>query len=244
MPVKSKNLDKITDDVYVFRNDDRQIPQPAIGIIMTAEGTVLIDAGNGPDHARKIKQQLRKLDAPPVKFVIFTHHHWDHVFGAQEYEGAVFISSQLCYEELYAYSQIPWSRELLLESMERNPEYEQPHRAKLEAVSNWDDFEIMVPDISFNEELYLNFPDRQLHLQYVGGSHSEDSIIIKDLTAKVMFLGDAFYSPPRYKEDYDETSRWSFLAELLDEEIETYVHSHGNKLSRQAVKRLIKRHQQ
>ena len=250
MPVKRQRLQEIAADTYLLqagddqsdgsRSSDNKVPEPNIGIIITTEGTVLVDSGNGPGQADNIKQALAEINAPPVKYLIFTHHHWDHVFGAQEFEAPA-IASRKCYQYLKTYSQETWNEENLKASIRKNPEYRRTHENQMRVIQDWDSFAITLPEIVFQRDLLLNFSDRKLVLEQVGGEHSEDSIVVKDYQAGVMFLGDSFYAPPEYRNTSGSKINWAFLQELLDEEIDLYAHSHGNSLSRRAIKRLLKR---
>ena len=60
--------------------------QSSIGVIATQKGSLLVDAGNSPLLARKLKAELLRCNLPPVSHIIYTHHHWDHIYGACEFD--------------------------------------------------------------------------------------------------------------------------------------------------------------
>ena len=78
--MKTTELYHLTEKIYAFPGDWARL-RPWIGIVITNEGTVLIDGGNGPIQASEIKMRLQQLNAPPVTHILLTHHHWDHIFG-------------------------------------------------------------------------------------------------------------------------------------------------------------------
>jgi hypothetical protein len=86
--------------------------QPAVGIVCSATQTVLVDAGNGPAHARRIRAALDRIAAPPLRCVIYTHHHPDHVFGAQLF-GVPAIAHELGRALVAELAARSWSREAL-----------------------------------------------------------------------------------------------------------------------------------
>ncbi|MBK6596714.1 MAG: MBL fold metallo-hydrolase [Proteobacteria bacterium] len=45
-----------------------------------------------------MRDEIRKITPLPVKYVVYSHEHWDHVSGGQLFkdEGAVFISHENC----------------------------------------------------------------------------------------------------------------------------------------------------
>lgn len=49
--------------------------------IATADGLVAVDSGGTPDHARAALADLRRRTDEPIRHVILTHAHWDHVGG-------------------------------------------------------------------------------------------------------------------------------------------------------------------
>jgi alkyl sulfatase BDS1-like metallo-beta-lactamase superfamily hydrolase len=63
-------------DVYVAK-----IPIANASWINTSQGTVLIDTLMGPIVAEQMKQKVLETGGP-IKTIIYTHHHGDHVGGA------------------------------------------------------------------------------------------------------------------------------------------------------------------
>jgi glyoxylase-like metal-dependent hydrolase (beta-lactamase superfamily II) len=89
-------LMQVAPHVWIFPHDeDPNRYQPNVGIIVAGEHTILIDAGNSPRHARRILLSLDDIQAPAVSSIIYTHSHWDHVFGAMVF-GAPAIAHELC----------------------------------------------------------------------------------------------------------------------------------------------------
>jgi glyoxylase-like metal-dependent hydrolase (beta-lactamase superfamily II) len=49
---------------------------------VTTAGVVVIDALASPQQGRQLLQEIRKMTRQPIKWLILTHHHPDHHFGA------------------------------------------------------------------------------------------------------------------------------------------------------------------
>lgn len=49
--------------------------------IATADGLVAVDSGGTPAHARAALADLRRRTDAPIRYVILTHAHWDHIGG-------------------------------------------------------------------------------------------------------------------------------------------------------------------
>ena len=91
----SGSLERLGERVwYLPAHPDPEKVQPVIGIVLGDEETVLIDAGNTPALADRLQDELNQIEVPPVTKIIYTHHHWDHVFGACTYEAQVIAHSR------------------------------------------------------------------------------------------------------------------------------------------------------
>ncbi|HEX6668914.1 MAG TPA: MBL fold metallo-hydrolase [Gemmatimonadales bacterium] len=56
--------------------------RPNAGFIVTAEGVVVIDALASPRQGEQLLRAIRGITDQPVKWLVLTHHHPDHHFGA------------------------------------------------------------------------------------------------------------------------------------------------------------------
>jgi glyoxylase-like metal-dependent hydrolase (beta-lactamase superfamily II) len=64
---------------------------------ITSAGVIATDPGD-LEQARVMREEIRKRTPLPVKYVIYSHHHWDHVIGGAIFkqEGAKFVSHENC----------------------------------------------------------------------------------------------------------------------------------------------------
>ena len=56
--------------------------RPNAGFIVTPAGVVVIDALASPRQGEQLVQTIQSVTARPIKWLILTHHHPDHHFGA------------------------------------------------------------------------------------------------------------------------------------------------------------------
>ena len=76
---KGQEIGTLTGDVYYARMDDY------LSVFMvTPDGIVLVEP-IGTEFATWLKGELTRRFAVPVKYVIYSHHHWDHGSGAAVY---------------------------------------------------------------------------------------------------------------------------------------------------------------
>ena len=228
-------LTQISPHVWILpRHPDKNRVQATVGMVMTEQQTILIDTGNSLNLARQIQATLAAMEAPTVSHIIYTHHHWDHSFGACIY-GAPVIAHQLSYEFLAQMQQENVSETYLRTKVERNPKLILDWTAE-----DWAQFEIVLPKITYEGHHQLNFGEVTLELEHVGGVHAADSTIIKVVEDGVMFLGDCYYPPPRYENPDDQMLDMTMLESLLDENYDLYIDGHNAPMQTRHVRRIIR----
>ncbi len=80
-----------TDNVYIFRNGNHQAM-----FVVTNDGVIATDpvAYGRPTGGQAYLDEIRKVTDKPVKYVIYSHHHFDHIAGGQAFKdaGAKFVA--------------------------------------------------------------------------------------------------------------------------------------------------------
>jgi glyoxylase-like metal-dependent hydrolase (beta-lactamase superfamily II) len=205
--------------------------QPSVGVVVGRDETVLIDAGNTPALADNVLAELNRIEAPPVGKVIYTHHHWDHVFGACVY-GAEVIAHTRCRRILEGEAAKPWGVEFLAAEIAVDSSLSTMAEILLEGVKDWNDFRIEVPTVTFDETLSIEGDGFRLELEHVGGRHAEDSITVKVVGEGAYFIGDSFYPPTLRLNPVDKSLDLQMLRRFLAEDYGTYVDGHSAPIPR------------
>src|SRR5688572_11290898 len=88
-----------TDNVYTFRNGNSQAM-----FIVTNEGVIATDpVGYGrPQGGAQYLAEIRKVTNQPIRYLIYSHHHFDHIAGGQAFKeaGARVVSHRKAQERL------------------------------------------------------------------------------------------------------------------------------------------------
>jgi len=236
-----RELRQLADRVYIYPRDETpDVIQPNVGVIRLHEQTILIDAGNSPRHARRIMSAMNAINFAPVDTIIYTHHHWDHCFGASAWNATMMIGHQRTAAYLKEHRSRAWHRQALREAIQRNPKLEISYNALSDAIPDWREFRIVLPTITFSDHLSLYYDGLTLDLLYVGGRHADDSIVVRVREAGILFLGDCYYPLPYHlRPDGDEDLDIAMLEMLLGQDANLYVDGHGNPYTHDEFAQMI-----
>ena len=165
--------------------------RPSLCGVVGERWTLALDAGSSRAHARAF------LDGLPSRpgAVVYTHSHWDHVFGGVELDALV-IAHRLTAERLLELATRDWSDEGLEARVAAglsSPEHAAHVREELPSPRT---VEIVPADIVFDDGLDLDLGGATARVRHVGGAHAADSSVILVEPDGVLFLGDALCDPP------------------------------------------------
>jgi glyoxylase-like metal-dependent hydrolase (beta-lactamase superfamily II) len=87
------------DGVYIFRNGNHQAM-----FIVTADGVIATDPiGYGrPTGGADYVAAIRKVTSQPIKYLVYSHHHFDHIAGGKAFKdaGATIVAHKRAAERL------------------------------------------------------------------------------------------------------------------------------------------------
>ena len=83
-----------TDGVYIFRNGGHQSM-----FIVTTDGVIATDpiAYGRPTGGADYVAEIRKVTSQPIKLLIYSHHHYDHIAGGKAFKDAGATILELSY---------------------------------------------------------------------------------------------------------------------------------------------------
>ena len=149
------------------------------GFIVTPAGVVVIDALGSPALAEELLAAIRKITPLPVRYVIVTHYHADHIYGLQVFKdlGATIIA----HSEGREYLNSDTARLRLAAS-----------RAEL---APWiDEHTRLVPaDRWLDADTVLEVGDERLQIRHVGPAHSPEDLVVYAEKSRVLFAGDVVF---------------------------------------------------
>mgnify|MGYP002153789431 CR=1 FL=1 len=199
--------DRVAEDIYTFTSD--LYARVTAGVILTSEGTVVIDTLPFPQETRQILAFVKEHRQSLVRYVINTHYHSDHSNGTYLFPEAEVVAHRLC-------------RETLLRRGEQSLA-----EAKRETVA-LTEVEIRLPNIVFEHEAHIHLGDRSLYLVPLPG-HTQDSIGVVVEGDRILFSGDAVLPVPYIVWGDIEDSAHSLRA-VRALKPESVVQGHGDLL--------------
>lgn len=238
-----QDLIQLADNVWLYPKDDNlEVDQPNVGAIILDSQTILIDAGNSPRHARQIMSALATIGAAPIDYLIYTHHHWDHVFGGMVYSVPMVIAHQRCATILDEYASQTWSASTLRDEIYQSPNLKGRNHSIMSAINDWRGFRISQPTITIQSSLSLYLGDITLDIHHVGGKHAADSIVIGVRERGIAFIGDCMYAPPVHSTEEDQSVpiKARVFNTLFEQGYETFIEGHSKPMRRQDIQQALK----
>lgn len=204
--------ERITDHIFVIRSS--LYAQVTAGVILTSEGTVLIDTLLYPEESLRIRRFVESSLGSMVRFVINTHFHADHTTGTCFFPEAQVIAHERCAEMLATRG-----RESLRQMKQGGQEFAP--------------IKLVMPNITFEDEMSLELGGTSIALRSSPG-HSPDSIVCLIEEENVLFAADTVMPIP-YFVDGSFSELEQSLRYLLDKEYENIVQGHGEIILRGEV---------
>jgi glyoxylase-like metal-dependent hydrolase (beta-lactamase superfamily II) len=148
--------------------------RPSLCAVVGERWTIALDAGSSRAHTRLF---LDGLPAVP-RAVVYTHSHWDHVFGGVEIGGLV-IAQRRTASKLRQMSLVDWNDDANVSEHIRQ-ELPAPRTV-----------EIAQADIVFDKAVDFDLGGVTVRVEHVESDHCDDACIVFVQPDQLLFIGDA-----------------------------------------------------
>lgn len=229
-------LNKLTENIF-YMDFNHETDRPILGLVCGKKHSLIVDAGASPRHAREFLEKVNKMDIPPVKYLVITHHHADHVFGITTMN-LVTIGHEITKEKLKEGRKLKWDDASLEEGIKKgiHSEFFVQCVKKEMTEEERKDFVIGDIDIVYKDSMEIDLGGLTCVIKAVGGTHTDDSTIVYIPEDKVMFVGDCIYGK-RFKGGFGYDGETLFKMVDIMESYETvyWVAGHENICDRKEM---------
>ena len=182
--------------------------------VVTPGGVVVIDALGSPALAEELLAQIRRVTLLPVKHVIVTHYHADHIYGLQVLQAA--------------------GAEVIAQT--RADEYLQSDTAQLRLKASRDDLfpwvdehtRLVAPDRRVTDLSTLTVGGVRFEIGHAGPAHTPEDLAVWLPDARVLFVGDLVFRGRIPFVGLADSGQWvQALDRLLAYDAQLIVPGHG-----------------
>ncbi len=147
--------------------------------VVGSDGVAVIDTSGSAKLGAELRDAIRAVTNKPIKYVINTHMHPDHVFG-----NAAFKEDNPEFVGHYKLARALGTRK-------------ESYLTANEDMIGKEGFagsEIILPTRGIKEPTKLDLGDRELLLEPQPTAHTDNDMIVTDLKTNTLFLGDLLFS--------------------------------------------------
>ena len=190
---------KLAEDVYAYvgkLNDANAM------VVVTSQGVVVIDTGNNQPETRNIQKHIQAVTRQPVRYVIITQNHGDHIGGTPLFSPPATV----ILHERVAKDWSSWKSYQVNTWRKRFPE-------RTEALK---DFHPMDAAVTFTDRMTLRLGGKIIELIYVDDQYNPGDIAVWLPQSGVLHGGFAAYKErhPDIRPDYSHGTTWGMLKQL------------------------------
>ncbi|MCE7986518.1 MAG: MBL fold metallo-hydrolase [Caldilinea sp. CFX5] len=176
------------------------------GIIDLGDQTIIFDPFLTPQAAAELQAVAESVTTSPVKLVVNSHHHLDHIGGNQSFPATTTIVATSLTRELIQTQAAQQLTTLAEQNSQRLVELEKQASSARKSVEKQDaqqalaqwrflqealpTWQFRLPTMTFDQRLVLYGARRQVELLTFGSGHSQSDAILYLPEEKIVFMGD------------------------------------------------------
>ncbi|MFY9550554.1 MAG: MBL fold metallo-hydrolase [Thermoanaerobaculia bacterium] len=241
--------------VYAFVSPETNGPIPSGNIVAVVgdDGVLVVDSGRFPTLARRVVAEIRRRTEKPVRYVVHTHWHLDHIAAdgvfREAFPSAIFVAHEFTRRKILE-KQVPSLRDLVatdegyvkyleerVASGKRRDGSPMPDDVKRYLASQIGDLRLemaelsgaaaVVPSLTFEKELRIQLGNREIRVAFLGKGNTAGDTVVLVPDAKVVATGDLLVVPIPYGYGCHPAEWIETLKKLTALDAEAIVPGHG-----------------
>lgn len=259
---------KITNDIYVvIRHEPPSLWfNPNTTFIIGKKDVIVIDSNISSNYTREVLTELKKITDKPVRYVINTHWHEDHIIGNHIYKDAFpnveFIGHRSTLKDLPEIGganrkgsiengagfvkalkkAIETNKDLAGQTM--TEEEKLGYSSDIKLVQSYLDespnFQIILPTVLVDNKLELNDGKRKIEVLFLGKAHTGGDLVVRLPKENIVISGDLTVFPiPLIGSTSYPLEYGATLENLRKLKAKTIIPSHGNVMHDDSYIRLM-----
>jgi quinoprotein relay system zinc metallohydrolase 2 len=148
-----------------------------IGFIVGDEAVAVIDPGGSAKEGQELRAAIQARTDRPIRYVILTHIHPDHIFGAAAF--------RVDHPEFVGHAKLPGAL------AQRGDYYLRRLRNSLGDKA--EDSEVVPPTIVVSTRLDLDLGGRRLAVRAHGPAHTDNDLTVFDEKTRTLWLADLLF---------------------------------------------------
>jgi glyoxylase-like metal-dependent hydrolase (beta-lactamase superfamily II) len=218
-----------------------------VGVVDNGSETIIFDSFLSPEVAEELLDVVERLNLSPIRYVVNSHSHNDHIRGNQVFAKDVQIISTSRTAELikewepldiaYEKENAP-QRLAYYDSLYKAYRGDTTARAYLNILMWRPYYEVLaeshrviktrIPDVFVDDQQYLNGPDRSVQIVSKGQGHTESDLIMYLPDDGILFSGDLVFNESHPYMPHGSIDGWKEWLDFLDSlRIEVVIPGHG-----------------
>ncbi len=187
-----------------------------IGFVVGSEGVAVIDTGGGPSLGADFLAALRAVTDRPIRYVVNTHMHPDHIFGNGVFEALPEAPRFVAHAKLPA--ALRARTDAYFDQLERDLGEAEARRARM-----------VQPDILVDDRAELDLGDRRLTLRAWPTAHTNNDLTVRDSRTGAFWTGDLVFRTRMPAVDGSAPGWLAVLDKLRREPATTLIPGHGRE---------------
>ncbi len=238
---------------FIAAETNGPIPSGNVVAVIGDDGVLVVDSGRFPTLARRMIAEIRKRTDKPVRYLVHTHWHLDHIAADGEfqkaYPGIQFVTTEFTRRKMLE------KQAAYLRDVEKNnagyvkdlqdfvaagkrsdgkPLTDADRRYLLGQVTDIQletaelaGSKLIEPDVAFAKELRVYLGAREVRIAFLGNGNTAGDTVTFVPDAKVAVVGDLLVYPIPYGYGCHPAEWIQTLQKLMATDVTTIVPGHG-----------------